>query len=349
MRVALVLLALVAAAVAAPNKKPFTSGIEYDSFWTLDEINFFMQELEFNYPDLVEVETMGVTHEGRHILGVRITNIENLNRETLPVVFVTAGVSARDWMSVMTAVNIIHELVEHYEDENFHIVDNIEWFILPVANPDGYEFSMAEPANRAWIKNRNVIPDSDCIGINIERNFAFNWGLDISSSNDPCSSNFRGPRSDSEEETITIQFSVDITMRIQLAYLTIKSGSIAGHSMISFPFSSNNELFMPNYQERIGVGNIMTDAIWRNTGARYRTASEVNVNGFVSGTSGDYAAGQDNIPLVYTIFTPSGGNNGWDPLPSQINPVVDQIFFGVRALGEYVNGMPFDAPFETKH
>lgn len=97
---------------------------------------------------------------------------------------------------------------------------------------------------------------------------------------------------------------------------------------------------MPNFAERFAVGNIITNAIWQESGARFRSSSEANVNGPVSGTSGDYAAGQDQIPLVYTIFAPSGGPNGWDVPENQINRIVDEIFFGVAAVADYVTGMP---------
>lgn len=73
---------------------------------------------------------MGGTIEGRQIRGLRIANEENLGQETLPVIFVTGGVSARDWISVMSAVDIMYELVEYY-DEFRNIVDNIEWFVIP--------------------------------------------------------------------------------------------------------------------------------------------------------------------------------------------------------------------------
>lgn len=90
----------------------------------------------------------------------------------------------------------------------------------------------------------------------------------------------------------------------------------------------------------------MTNAIWQETGARYRTTSEANVNGFISGTSGDYATGKDNIPLTYTIFAPSGGPNGWDVPEADINRVVDEILSGIAALGDYVTGMPLPDPIE---
>lgn len=102
-----------------------------------------MDQLQAEYPGIAQVEVMGGTTEGRLIRGLRVTNEEHLNRETLPIIFVTAGVSARDWIAVMAAVDLMHELVEHYEEFR-SIVDDIEWFIIPVANPDGYEFSRLE-------------------------------------------------------------------------------------------------------------------------------------------------------------------------------------------------------------
>jgi murein tripeptide amidase MpaA len=102
-----------------------------------------MDELEAEFPEICEVEQMGRTEGGREIRGLRITNEEHLGRETLPVIFLTAGTSARDWISTMAAVDVMHELAEHYEDFR-NIVDNVEWFIIPIANPDGYEFSRTE-------------------------------------------------------------------------------------------------------------------------------------------------------------------------------------------------------------
>lgn len=77
------------------------------------------------------------------------------------------------------------------------------------------------------------------MGVNVERNFDFNWGLDASANSDPCSDEFRGTAGDSEEETKTIQFANDIFRGLQLAYITIKAGTTSTHSTISYPFSSN--------------------------------------------------------------------------------------------------------------
>lgn len=96
----------------------------------------------------------------------------------------------------------------------------------------------------------------------------------------------------------------------------------------------------------MNVANIATNAIWQETGARYRSSSEAAVNGFISGTSGDYAAGRDNIPLVYSMFARAAGNNGWDVPETEIVSVIGELFAGIVAIAEYVHTMPLPPPMD---
>lgn len=105
-----------------------------------------------------------------------------------------------------------------------------------------------------------------------------------------------------------------------------------------------SELFWPSFHDQIGLSHIMADAIFRNTGARYRSTSEANVAGFLAGTSADYASGVDRIPHSFTIYAPAGGANGWDVPVSEINRIVDEIFFAVAAAGNYAVQLPFPPP-----
>lgn len=84
----------------------------------------------------------------------------------------------------------------------------------------------------------------------------------------------------------------------------------------------------------------MADAIRQQRGARYLVGSEGNMVMFKSGTSADYAAGRDNIPLAFTVFAPRHGVQGWEVPASSINEIVDDIFAGIAALGTYVARNP---------
>lgn len=106
-----------------------------------------MNILSNTFPDIAEVVVFGGTIEGRQIRALRIVNEEILAERQLPAIFVTAGASARDWISVMAALELMHQLVEQYADFR-DLVDRVEWFIIPIANPDGFEFSRTEGVNR---------------------------------------------------------------------------------------------------------------------------------------------------------------------------------------------------------
>lgn len=81
----------------------------------------------------------------------------------------------------------------------------------------------------------------------------------------------------------------------------------------------------------------MAEAIFLETGNRWQTGSEFNLNFAASGTSADYAAGVDNVPVVVTMFLPRGNAvNGWDVPSFRINAIVDEVFYGIEAMADYV-------------
>ena len=76
---------------------------------------------------------------------------------------------------------------------------------MPVANPDGYDFTFT-PGSRLWRKNLRdnngdgVITAGD--GVDLNRNFAYKWNQDNEgSSHRPASETYRGPAPNSEPET----------------------------------------------------------------------------------------------------------------------------------------------------
>jgi murein tripeptide amidase MpaA len=95
-----------------------------------------------------------------------------------PVTFVDSGIHAREWAAHMATLYLIYQLVERSAMNN-DLLDNLDWVIIPVVNPDGYEYSMN--TERFWRKNRRPIADSACIGVDNNRNFAYEWrvGTDV--------------------------------------------------------------------------------------------------------------------------------------------------------------------------
>lgn len=100
-----------------------------------------MDELAAQYPNLVTVINAALSYEGRQIKYVRIstTRFEDLRK---PVIVIDAAVHAREWVTPPVALYIINQLVVDIVDEA--LTESLDWVIIPVANPDGYEYSFDE-------------------------------------------------------------------------------------------------------------------------------------------------------------------------------------------------------------
>jgi len=94
---------------------------------------------------------------------------------------------------------IIHQLVEL--PENAAMSRYVDWYIMPVMNPDGYEYSHTD--DRMWRKTRSKSPNSSCVGADPNRNFGFKWN-GKGTSRDPCDSDYAGKRAFSEPEMLAV-------------------------------------------------------------------------------------------------------------------------------------------------
>ena len=60
------------------------------------------------------------------------------------------GMHAREWISVAVALFLIRQLVESNKLYK-NLVQELDWYILPVANPDGYVHT--HTTDRLWTKS----------------------------------------------------------------------------------------------------------------------------------------------------------------------------------------------------
>ena len=184
--------------------------------------------------DIVKLETIGQSLEGREIKIVKI-NSEN---EKYPVIFIDAGVHAREWISPAAVMFFIDKLVRMImKGKGQENVAKFQWHIIPLANPDGYQYSIDK--DRMWRKNRQENPGSDCAGVDLNRNFPLAFGT--ASSSNPCDEDFRGTNAFSEKESATMRDYLDgIKDRRQAEYLNSDicktEEEICSHSKIPILF-----------------------------------------------------------------------------------------------------------------
>ena len=122
--------------------------------------------------------------QGQEIIALKVT--KNATTETdgsRPAVLYSAAQHAREWITPEMNRRLLHYFVNSYgsNPEIKQIVNTTELWFVPVANPDGYDYTFTK-GNRLWRKNLRdndgdgVITGAD--GVDPNRNFPTKWGYD---------------------------------------------------------------------------------------------------------------------------------------------------------------------------
>lgn len=48
---------------------------------------------------------------------------------------------AREWITIPPALYSIHRLVEDLREQDRDLLEEIDWIVMPLVNPDGYEYT----------------------------------------------------------------------------------------------------------------------------------------------------------------------------------------------------------------
>nr|XP_054773462.1 carboxypeptidase A1-like [Lytechinus pictus] len=173
------------------------AGFSYTDYNTLDSINSWMDDFALSYPNLVEVVDVGSSYEGRTIRALKISG----GTGGKPVAWYEGGIHAREWISPATIIYMTKLLVEGYVANDVDardILDNLDVYMLPVYNVDGYEFTWN--GDRMWRKTRKPLPLSSCYGVDPNRNWDYQW----LASSIKCSEAYPGPNPFSEIEVSSV-------------------------------------------------------------------------------------------------------------------------------------------------
>ncbi len=170
--------------------------VETWAFWT---------NLAAAYPDLVGYPvTQGQSFEGRDIYSICITS--SSGPPDKPAIFFNSLIHAREPATNSVLADFGLWLATEYNNDTMaaHILDNSEIYIIPIFNPDGYEDNMT--GGNMQRKNMNFTVPVSSSGIDLNRNFGYQWGCDnYGSSPNPYDETYRGNEAFSEIETQVIR------------------------------------------------------------------------------------------------------------------------------------------------
>jgi carboxypeptidase T len=272
-----------------------------------------LRELAVLAPDRVSLQGIGSSLDGRTIWAVRI------GKQGGTPMLINGTLHAREWIAAMVSTCVADRLVREYDTDPAirAFVDRTELWVVPVVNPDGYQYSWS--TDRYWRKNRR-----ERHGVDLNRNFSVAWGGSGSSGNKNAQ-NYRGASAFSEPESVAIR---DLAKRERIA-LHVDFHSYGQLLLYPWDYSARPTKDHARYG---AVGDAMASAMFAPHQQRYRLMQGVELYPS-AGTISDWAYG-DVDALSYTIeLRPKMGRGGFVLPPDQIRPTCDEGLAAVLALG----------------
>ncbi|PSN48354.1 hypothetical protein C0J52_08084 [Blattella germanica] len=284
-----------------------------------------------------EMLTIGKSTLGQPLKVIKVSTGQRTKKgEPKPAVWIDGGMHAREWISPAVVLYTLKQLVENFR-VNRKIVEGADWYILPLANPDGYEYS--HTTDRLWRKTRSNHEERDgsrffwgdtCRGVDLNRNWDFHWG-EVGASDDPCHETYAGPRAFSEPETRAISdFIMDRKDRIKL-YLTMHAYS----QMWLLPWGYTNKK-AGDHEELMNMGRKAVDALNRVSGTQYKLGPATSLLYPTSGGADDWAKGAAGIKYAYTVELRDDGTYGFLLPASQIVPTGKETFAAIKAIAKAI-------------
>ncbi|XP_041469205.1 carboxypeptidase B-like [Lytechinus variegatus] len=312
-------------------QRSMSTGFDYTTYHTYDEIEKWIDDIANQYSDLVSVDEVSSTYEGKIIRGIKIGSPSgNLK----PMAYIQGGIHAREWISPATVMFMTYKLLDAYQKMDplvTEMFNKIDWYIVPVLNADGYIYTWINDRN--WRKNRRRAPGDACVGIDLNRNYAYEWG-GKGASRSSCALTYRGPGPASEIEVIGITDFLKKRNEMTDINLYIDVHSYGMFWLYPWGYTDDTTVSQPDRERQYSLGMRANEAINATHGKSY-LVGEAGASLYpASGGSDDWAYGELKIKYTYTIELRDEGQYGFMLPETEIEPTTEEIYAAMLVVGE---------------
>jgi carboxypeptidase T len=195
--VALTLAVATLAAGAFPATADEPAGFGY--FHTYAEMEAVIDAAVADHPDIAQKFSIGQSYHGREIWAIKLTGDVAAGNQGRPEVLIDGMIHGRERAAGELAIYMIQVLTGKYgQTTNLGrrvtaMLNTRVVYIVPMVNADGAVYDFKNGTLHSWRKNRQPIPGSSEVGIDLNRNFGFRWSCCGGSSGNPASDTYRGP------------------------------------------------------------------------------------------------------------------------------------------------------------
>ncbi|OXB58048.1 hypothetical protein ASZ78_007707 [Callipepla squamata] len=353
--------------IASQQLERSSSTFNYGTYHSLASIYQELENLASEYGNVVTKIQIGESYEKRPLYVLKVCT----GRGNRPAIWLDAGIHSREWVTQASAMWIARKVTlpvidfilsrvrlyfkvpctcvcsacsvnsllpapkiasDYGNDPSVtSLLNNLDIFLLPVANPDGYEFT--HTTNRMWRKTRSKNSGSLCIGVDPNRNWDAGFGGPGASSN-PCSDSYRGPSANSEVEVKSIVNFIKNHGNV-VAFLTLHSYS----QLLMYPYGYKCTPPADN-AELNTIGKAAANSIQSLYGTTYTVGSICTTIYQASGGSIDWSYDY-GIKYSFAFELRDTGRYGFLLPASQIIPTAEETWLGLKTIMEYVRDNPY--------
>ena len=313
-------------------------------YWTLAEVKLELDELvASDVHDVVadKIDTLGFTLQGRPIWGLKLGKAV-VGPDTRPVAYFSALTHAREPEGMQAVFYFANDLISRYGSDPTatYLLDQRVIYIVPVVNPDGYKmnedyffagggtFSYGYHRKNMRDTNGNGVPDYEVDGVDINRNYGYEW-VGGGSSTNPTAETYRGSAPFSEPET---QAQRDIVAQLQprtgISFHTWSDLYI--HPWGFTPAATPDSMAFYEWSDDMTLGNA------------YQSGQGPRILYPVNGEFTDWCYGETTLKPRMYAWTPEvgGPSDGFWPQPSRILPLAQEnlrpAYYVAAIAGPYV-------------
>jgi len=211
-------------------------------------------------------------------------------------------------------------LLENYStnpDGKF-LVDNTEMFFVPCVNPDGYEYNRTTNPGGGGMWRKNRRNNGSTYGVDLNRNYGYNWGYDNTGSSPTSSSDtYRGTAAFSEPETQAMRNFCNARQ-----FKTALNAHTYSNLLI-YPWGYLPSLYTPDSATFVNWSILMCETSRFLYGTGDQTVQYV-----VNGDSDDWMYGEQLSKPKILAMTPEAGSSsdGFWPASSRIIDICKTTF-----------------------
>ena len=120
--------------------------IRFDKYYRYNDLTEILQFYASNHPNLLRLQSLGKSFEGRDIWLVRVTNFAVGPDTDKPAFWVDGNIHAAELAGSSACLMLLHTLVMKYgsDPDITRCLDSRAFYICPRVNPDGAEWALAD-------------------------------------------------------------------------------------------------------------------------------------------------------------------------------------------------------------